>query len=127
MGFNCVVLGSVLGLPSFFGYFNIDPATTYGASIIDASNGVLTAGGFFGCFSVHWLSDKLGRRLAIQIISISCIISAALQTGSVNIAMFLVGRVINGVAIGMTNCTVPTYISEISPAAQRGLLVSTVS
>lgn len=122
-GFNSVVLGSVIGLSSFSSYMKFDPESTHGASIIDASNGVWTAAAFIGCWLVHWLSDRLGRRLAIQIISALCIISAAIQTGSVNIAMFLVGRTLNGLACGMINSTVPTYISEISPAAQRGRLV----
>jgi MFS family permease len=52
-----------------------------------------------------------------------CIISAALQAGSVHIAMLLVGRVMNGVSIGWINSIVPTYQSEIAPAAQRGRLV----
>ena len=122
-GFDSAIVGSVIGLPSFYSYFNFEYTSSYGSSIIGANNGVYAGGGAIGCWIVNWLSDKLGRRLAIQLIAALCIISAAIQTGSVHIAMFLVGRFLNGVAVGMINCTVPTYISEIAPAAQRGLLV----
>jgi MFS family permease len=120
-GFDSAIVGSVIGLPSFYSYFNFEYTSSYGSSIIGANNGVYAGGGAIGCWIVNWLSDKLGRRLAIQIIAAICIVSAALQAGSVHIAMFLVGRFLNGVGVGMINCTVPTYISEIAPAAQRGL------
>ena len=122
-GFNSAIIGSVIGLPSFFTYFDFVATSSYGGSIIGASNGLYAGGGAIGCWIVNWLSDKLGRRMAIQVIAACCVISAAIQTGSVHIAMFLVGRFLNGVSVGMINCTVPTYISEIAPAAQRGLIV----
>lgn len=52
-------------------------------------------------------------------------IAAALQAGSVHLAMFLVARVLNGFGAGMIIANTPVYMSEISPAHTRGLLVST--
>lgn len=37
--------------------------------------------------------------------------------------MFLVGRFITGVGVGMMQVSVPIYQSELSPAKQRGLMV----
>ncbi|RFU24119.1 hypothetical protein B7463_g12217, partial [Scytalidium lignicola] len=122
-GFNSAIIGSVIGLPSFFSYFDFVSTSSYGGSIIGASNGLYAGAGAIGCWTVFWLLDKLGRKRAIQIISVICIISAALQAGSVHIAMFLVARFLNGIGVGMINSTIPVYISEISPAAQRGRLV----
>ncbi len=82
-GFNSAIIGSVIGLPSFYAYFDFEATSSYGGSIIGASNGLYTGGGAIGCWTVNWLSDKLGRRMAIQIIVLICIVSAALQTGSV--------------------------------------------
>ena len=118
--FNSVIFGSVLDLSSFFTYFKIVPDSSYGASIIDAANGLFTAGGFFGCLLIHWMSDALGRRLSIQLVAVVCVISAALQSGSVHIAMFLAGRTLSGLASGMINCLIPLFLSEISPPAKRG-------
>ena len=84
-GFNSAIIGSVIGLPSFYAYFDFVATSSYGGSIIGASNGLYTGGGVIGCWTVNWLSDKLGRRMAIQIIVLICIVSAALQTGSVAI------------------------------------------
>jgi MFS family permease len=51
-------------------------------------------------------------------------LAAALQAGSVHIAMFLVARVLNGIGAGMIIANTPVYMSEIAPAHTRGLLVS---
>ncbi|TKA52875.1 hypothetical protein B0A49_11489 [Cryomyces minteri] len=51
------------------------------------------------------------------------ILGGALQTGSVNIAMFLAARFITGWGIGMMVVLIPIYQSEISPPSARGFLV----
>ncbi|EXJ56088.1 hypothetical protein A1O7_09019 [Cladophialophora yegresii CBS 114405] len=106
--FNLAFIGSVTGLFSFAGYFNFEVTSSHGGSIIGASNG-LYAGA--------------GRKRAVQVIRVVCIVSAALQVGSVHIAMFLVGRFYNGLGVGFVNAAVPAYISEISPPVQRGHMV----
>ena len=60
-GFNSGVIGAVIGLPSWYRYFGMVSGSAYAASIIDASNGLYYAGGFFGCLTVNWLSDTLGQ------------------------------------------------------------------
>lgn len=37
--------------------------------------------------------------------------------------MFLVGRFINGIGVGMMDVSVPIYQSEVSPANARGRMV----
>ena len=122
-GFNSSIIGAVIGQPSFYSYFNFTPTSSYGGSIIGASNGVYAGAGTIGCWTVFWLLDILGRKRAIQVITVLLLVSAAIQAGSVNIAMFLVGRGLNGLGVGFINCAIPTYISEISPPAQRGRIV----
>jgi MFS family permease len=122
-GFNSGIIGGVIGQPSWYSYFDMDPTGSYATSIIETSIGIYYAGGFFGCLTVNWLTNKLGRRAGIQVITAFTIIAAFIQTASIHIAMFIVGRLLGGVAAGMINATVPIYISEIAPAAQRGRLV----
>lgn len=50
-------------------------------------------------------------------------ISAALNAGSVNIAMFTVFRTTAGIGAGMLLANCPVYMSEISPPHLRGMLV----
>lgn len=125
-GYNAAIIGSVYGLPSFFDYFNIQltgPNASYGTQITGATNGLFAGGGMIGCMIVPWLTDKFGRKLGIQIICSVCIISAIIQGASVHIAMFLIGRFLNGVGVGMMDVIVPIYQSEVSPAKNRGRMV----
>lgn len=55
--------------------------------------------------------------------AILLILGNAIQAGAVTIAMFLVGRYITGVGVGMLISNTPVYLSEIAPAHSRGLLV----
>jgi MFS family permease len=122
-GYNSAIMGSVIGLPAFFSYFSIVESSSKGSSVTGAINGVYYGGGALGCWTMSYLADYFGRRRSVQIICVVCIISAALQAGSIHIAMLLVSRLLNGISIGWINSITPTYQSEIAPAAQRGRLV----
>ena len=52
-----------------------------------AANGLFAGGGIIGALIISPSLNKLGRRLSIQIICTVCIVSAAIQGGSVHIAM----------------------------------------
>lgn len=81
------------------------------------------AGGVFGCVGNMYIAEKFGRTRAIQIGCTISIIGAAIMTGSVNIAMFIVSRFIMGFGIGILVTLVPLYQSEVSPPESRGLMV----
>lgn len=51
------------------------------------------------------------------------VIGSVITCASQNIAMLIVGRVINGLSVGICSAQVPVYISEIAPPTKRGRLV----
>ncbi|KAK6371786.1 hypothetical protein LTS17_008609 [Exophiala oligosperma] len=125
-GFNSAIVGTVFGLPSFFDYFDISldgPHATRGNQYIGAANGLYAGGGLIGSLCLHWSINKFGRRPTIQVLCVVAIISAILQGAAVHIAMFLVGRFLNGLGVGAIDVAVPLYQSELSPAKQRGRMV----
>ncbi|KAL1869405.1 hypothetical protein Daus18300_005617 [Diaporthe australafricana] len=127
-GYNSAIIGAVLGLSSFFKYFGIDlygPNAAESSRITGTTNGVFAAGGLLGCILMTWLGDAYGRKVAIQVTSVLCVIAGIVQAASVHIAMFLVGRFLMGVGVGMVNAITPLYQSEISPAHLRGRMVGT--
>lgn len=127
-GYNSAIIGAVLGLNSFFKYFGIDlygPNAAESSRITGATNGVFAAGGLLGCILMTWMGDAFGRKVAIQVTSVLCVIAGVIQAASVRIAMFLVGRFLMGVGVGMVNVITPLYQSEISPAHLRGRMVGT--
>ncbi len=76
-------------------------------------------GAIFGAFP----NDKLGRKRTLVFIGILYLISAigsALANGPLSFSFF---RFIGGLGIGVSTIAVPTYITEISPAKNRGKLV----
>ncbi|KAH8755735.1 general substrate transporter [Diaporthe sp. PMI_573] len=127
-GYNSAIIGAVLGLNSFFEYFGIDlygPHAAESSRITGATNGVFAAGGLLGCILMTWLGNAFGRKVAIQVTSVLCVVAGTIQAASVHIAMFLVGRILMGVGVGMVNVITPLYQSEISPAHLRGRMVGT--
>ncbi|KAJ5655395.1 hypothetical protein N7507_007345 [Penicillium longicatenatum] len=69
------------------------------------------------------LSDRVGRKVSINLAVIVFVIGSAIQCAAVNIPMLFVGRAIAGLAIGMLTMVVPLYISEVSIPEIRGSLV----
>lgn len=91
--------------------------------VLPANNALFAGGGIIGCMTVPWFLDRCGRRLALQITCLICVVSAVVQAASVHTRMLLVGRFINGIGVGMIDVAVPIYQSEISPAKVRGRMV----
>jgi MFS family permease len=55
--------------------------------------------------------------------SLIALVGTAIQAGSVAVEMFIVGRILAGIAVGMLYSSIPTYQSEIAPPATRGWIV----
>ncbi|KAK5167528.1 uncharacterized protein LTR77_007227 [Saxophila tyrrhenica] len=125
-GFSSSIIGAVFGLPSFFAYFDLSlegEGAKHGNDIIGAANGLFAGGGMIGALIISPSLNKFGRKLTIQAICVICVVASAIQGGSVHIGMFLAGRFLSGLGVGMMQVSVPIYQSELSPAKQRGRMV----
>ncbi|KAK8074115.1 MFS monosaccharide transporter [Apiospora phragmitis] len=83
---------------------------------------VYIAGEAAGALTQTFIGDRLGR---IGFMKLMCAVVTAgtiIQTASVNMGMFLAGRVLAGYAVGGMVGTVPIYLSEIAAPQQRGLI-----
>ncbi|KAI0741564.1 MFS monosaccharide transporter [Daedaleopsis nitida] len=85
---------------------------------------ILSAGTFFGALLGAPAADILGRRVGIILACLVFSLGVALQTGSLNMATFVVGRVFAGIGVGLVSTLVPMYQSECSPKWIRGAVVS---
>ncbi len=70
------------------------------------------------------LADRYGRTRMIALGSLIFGIGAAIETTSVNLAMFIIGRIIKGVGEGTFLMTVYVLVAEISPAKRRGTVAN---
>ncbi|KAF2104643.1 MFS transporter [Rhizodiscina lignyota] len=126
--YGLAIIGSTVGQPNFYTYFNLatagEPGYTHTTNIIGSLNGVNSAGAIAGCLTNAYTADKYGRKRSMQMGSIVLIIGGALCSGAVDLAMFLVGRFIAGHGAGVLACVVPMYQSEVSTPESRGAMVS---
>ncbi|KAH9045617.1 general substrate transporter [Lactarius pseudohatsudake] len=78
---------------------------------------------FSALFSAY-VCDVLGRRMSVRIGAVIYFVSAFIQIFAPNLAGLIIGRSIQGIAVGMLSMTVPILQCEIAPGHARGLFVS---
>ncbi|KAK5164098.1 uncharacterized protein LTR77_010189 [Saxophila tyrrhenica] len=113
-GYDSGCTTSILGYEDFLEYFALTPTT------IGAFGSAYYAGGAVGSFLNYYLPDKFGRLRTIQISCVLSLLGSAMQTGATNFPVFVVGRVIGGIACGIIFSVCPTYASEICSPEVRG-------
>lgn len=128
-GYNQAVYGAVSGTPGFVRMAEL--ATDSDGVVTDTTKqGGLAAayyfGAMFGGFIGGWTGDKLGRKKGTFLGALLSILGSALQCGSVNSDMFICARVIAGLGIGFINALIPSWVSELSEAHDRGAKFSLV-
>jgi len=116
-GYDWVVIGGAK--PFFERFFGLTDAALKGWA-----NSCALIGCLFGAFFAGWLSDKFGRK-KLLIFSAFLFTSTSLGIGfSQEFTIFVIWRILGGVAIGLASNLSPMYIAEIAPAHMRGKLVS---
>lgn len=85
------------------------------SALLGAVSGVLFSG---------YLSDMYGRKFMLIASGLLFLISSIGCASSNGFTELVIYRLIGGVAFGIASMVAPLYISEISPADQRGKLVS---
>ncbi|KAJ5081281.1 Major facilitator superfamily domain general substrate transporter [Penicillium alfredii] len=117
-GFDVSSMSAWIGVDTYTEFFNKPDSNLQGG--ITAS---MSAGSFAGSILAGWLSDILGRRYALMIASVVWIIGAMVQTSAQNVTHLVAGRVVSGLAVGVTSSQTCVYLSELAPARIRGRVV----
>ena len=121
-GFDISSQSAIIGTAQYkrqFGATEAGPTSSQQGGITAAMPG----GSFVGSLCSGYLSDKFGRKKTIMVGSVIWMIGSALCAASHNIALLVVGRFINGIAIGLCSAQVPVYITELAPPRIRGRVV----
>jgi sugar porter (SP) family MFS transporter len=82
------------------------------------------AGATLGAGFSGRLTDRFGRRRMVIAVAVLFFLASLLTGLAPGVGWLALGRVLVGLAIGVCSYTAPLYISEISPARNRGALVS---
>ncbi|KAL3902207.1 MAG: hypothetical protein SGPRY_012173, partial [Prymnesium sp.] len=78
----------------------------------------------FGGLLAGPLADRLGRKPTAALATLSALIGCLLMACAESFGPLLAGRVVSGVGVGGCFQLAPLYISEVSPRALRGMLLS---
>jgi sugar porter (SP) family MFS transporter len=116
-GYDWVVIGGAKPFYEVFFHLN-DPALqgwAMSCALIGCLVGAITSG---------MLSNRFGRK---KLLTLSALVFAASSLGTGladHFVVFVLWRMMGGCAIGLASGVSPMYIAEISPAHQRGRMVS---
>lgn len=83
---------------------------------------VVSIGAMGGALVAGKVADFVGRRRAIMLGAVPFVAGPLMFAMWVTFAGLLIARVVTGFAVGYSSVLVPLYISEIAPAAMRGVL-----
>lgn len=78
-------------------------------------------GGFLSGIIVNKMIPYMGMRFTVFVSMLCYIMGNTLTLFSPNWKVVVVGRIFNGLSIGISQITCPMYISEITPIKQRGI------
>lgn len=81
-------------------------------------------GAVIGAISSGRLTDYFGRKKVIIANAVIFLVGALSGAYAPNVHILVISRVVLGIAIGISSFVVPMYIAEISPARNRGKLVT---
>jgi SP family sugar:H+ symporter-like MFS transporter len=86
--------------------------------------GSLLIGCFIGAFFAGRLADVMGRRNTMMVAAILFLAGALVQGFADSQTIFVIARLVGGMAVGAASVLSPAYISEVAPASIRGRLTT---
>ncbi|KUL86934.1 hypothetical protein ZTR_05287 [Talaromyces verruculosus] len=113
-GFDGSMMNGLQSVSHWQSYFGTPEGATLGFF-----NAAYPLGGIAGVFLISPIADGLGRRIGLATGAALCCLGAALQGGAINIAMFVISRVIIGAGSVVVAGVGAPYITEIAHPAQR--------
>jgi MFS transporter, SP family, sugar:H+ symporter len=86
--------------------------------------GSLLIGCFIGAFLAGRLADLMGRRNVMMLAAVLFLVGALLQGFATDQMIFVIARLMGGMAVGAASVLSPAYISEVAPASIRGRMTT---
>jgi SP family sugar:H+ symporter-like MFS transporter len=109
------VNGTQPGLKAEFGLDDAGLGFTVGSLLI---------GCFIGAFLAGRLADVMGRRNVMMLSAVLFLVGALLQGFAESHTIFVIARIMGGMAVGAASVLSPAYISEVAPASIRGRMTT---
>ncbi|PWN53251.1 putative monosaccharide transporter [Violaceomyces palustris] len=126
-GYDTGTISGVIVMRNFKDTFgSLQPSGEVDLSTGDQSlvTSILSAGTFCGALAGAPLSDILGRRWGLQVGLLVFVIGVVMQMATTDLGVFVGGRVVAGLGVGVLSTIVPMFQSETAPRWIRGAVVS---
>ncbi|KAL2851258.1 general substrate transporter [Aspergillus pseudodeflectus] len=118
-GYDTMSLSLCLSMPPF--------TVQFGEQSASGLNAIPQLTTMLGAWSAGHISDTFGRRLGFFLSGLISAAGVAVLYIAATPPVFLVGKMVNGIGLGMALATGQSYISEIAPLQLRGILLSLYS
>ena len=115
-GFDLVIISGTV--PFFTEVFHLNEFSTGWAV------GCLNIGAALGALIAGKLSAAIGRKKLLLICAFLFALTGLATGWAPNFTLFIIARLLSGVAVGVAAMVCPVYIAEIAPASLRGRLVT---
>jgi SP family sugar:H+ symporter-like MFS transporter len=115
------VNGTQPGLTAAFGLVPESFSPGNGLAFTVAS---LLIGCFIGAFFAGRLADVAGRRNVLRLAALLFLVGALVQGLAHDHLIFVLARILGGMAVGAASVLSPAYISEVAPASIRGRMTT---
>ncbi len=96
--------------------------TTVSAALVVSA---LVAGALLGCAVAGTTADRVGRRRTLIGAALVALVGVALTAAAREPTLMTSGRLVTGVAVGITSAVAPLYLAELAPFARRGTVLTT--
>ncbi|KAJ5701164.1 maltose permease Mal61 [Penicillium malachiteum] len=125
-GFDTMALSLCLSMTPFEQQFGQETASGYVIATWWQSvwNALSQIACMIGAWGIGKVSDMYGRRVCFILAGMVGMVGVAVLYIASNSRVFLAGKIVNGLALGMALATGQSYVSEIAPLRIRGILLS---
>ncbi|KAE9380868.1 putative maltose permease [Stipitochalara longipes BDJ] len=127
-GADASLIGGLQAMPGFLKVYGYeDPSSPIGYNISTVRqqliSSLMVVGAFVTAVSAGLTAKFIGRKAAIWIACILCLLGDILMMTTTSIGVLYLGRLIVGLSNGLFNTFGQLYIQECAPAKYRGMMI----
>ncbi|KAL6705693.1 hypothetical protein ACN47E_006482 [Coniothyrium glycines] len=126
-GYQINLNGGIVSNKGFIRQMATPGTTVIKGNYISAWGGIQSAGQFIGQVTLPYATERFGRKAAFYIIWIMFVTSVLGESFATRWQHWLIAKLLSGMGVGMLQCTMPLYLTEISPSQLRGVFISAYS